>query len=360
MRSYRVPTDRVVPTTEEDKRAWAEQMFQRQPALLELPLILVPEHLFGEPEEFLRHSPVVRGALNEWMAKAKEEDLRLSIERPLIPTSEIYIPNTPIGRRFFNIAKAIGEIPSLEIIPTNPNQAYWLKTLHYYWQAKGVLFAYKLLGVIANPIEEQGVLWRYLPETLLLDLDLDTNIDYSHFKLLVTGEPDIRNWAAAQGIPYRFNNPMALFQEIQKQSFLLLWRSGPMNSELNWPSNAQQRDNISARIRLLQKNPWLSGTRLRPPYRQMELDYLDFLKNVGWYGYWLLDLRQCFDEEQFEETLISRQFFDYIKALKAAKELYVSQFEWRGGQPYKTRATNKVQRVEGVIDPLGYLHWVWA
>src|SRR4028119_678749 len=119
------------------------------------------------------------------MVKAKEEDLRLSIERPLIPTSEIYIPNTPIGRRFFNIAKAIGEIPSLEIIPTNPNQAYWLKTLHYYWQAKGVLFAYKLLGVIANPIEEQGVLWRYLPKTLLLDLDLDTNIDYSHFKLLV-------------------------------------------------------------------------------------------------------------------------------------------------------------------------------
>jgi hypothetical protein len=178
--------------------------------------------------------------------------------------------------------------------------------------------------------------------------------------LLVTGEPDIRNWAAAQGIPYRFNNPIELFQETQKQSFLLLWRSGPLNSELNWPSNAQQRDNISARIRLLEKKPWISGTRLRPPYRQMEQDYLDFLKNVSWYGYWLLDLRECFDEEQFEETLISPLFFDYIKALKAAKELYVSQFEWRGGQPYKTRATNKVQRVEGVIDPLGYLHWVWA
>lgn len=360
MRSYRVPTDRVVPTTEEDKRAWAEQIFQRQPALLELPLILVPEHLLGEPEEFIRHSPVVGAALNEWMVKAKEEDLRLSLERPWIPTSVIYIPNTPIGRRFFNIAKAIGEIPSVEVIPTNPNQAYWLKTLHYFWQAKGVLFAYKLLGVIANPIEEQGVLWRYLPKTLIKDLDLDTNIDVAHFKLLVTGEPDIRKWAAAQGIPYRFKNPMELFQETQKQSFLMLWQIGPMNSELNWPSNAQQRDNISARIRLLEKNPWLQGTRLRPPYPQMEHDYLVFLKNVGWYGYWLLDLRECFDEEQFEEKLISPQFFDYIKALKAGKELYVSQFEWRGGQPYKTRATNKVQRVQGVIDPLGYILWVWA
>jgi hypothetical protein len=117
--------------------------------------------------------------------------------------------------------------------------------------------------VIANPIEEQGVLWRYLPETLIKDLDLDTNIDVAHFKLLVTGEPDIRKWAAAQGIPYRFKNPMALFKETQKQSFLMLWQIGPLNSELNWPSNAQQRDNISARIRLLEKNPWLQGTRLR-------------------------------------------------------------------------------------------------
>ncbi len=360
VRSYKVPTG-LVPTTEEEKRAWAERMFQRQPALLELPLLLVPEHLLDVPEEFIRHSPVVIAALNEWMTKAKEEDLRLSIERPWIPKAEIYIPNTPIGKRFFNIAKALGEIiPSVDIIPKNQNQAYWLKTLHYYWQARGVLFAYKLLGVIPHPIQEQGVLCRYLPETLLKDLDLVTNIDLAHFKLLVRGGRYIRKWVAAQGMDYRFNNPMELFLETQKQSLLMLWQIGSCDSEPNWLSNAQQRDNISARIRLLEKKPWLEQTRMRPPYSQMEQDYLDFLKNVGWYGYWLLDLRDRFDEEQFEEKLLSRQFQDYIKALKAAKELYVSQFDWRGGQPYKTRATNKVQRVEGVIDPLGYILWVWA
>jgi hypothetical protein len=46
------------------------------------------------------------------MTRAKEEDLRLNIERPWIPTAEIYIPHTLMGKRFFKIAKAIGKIPS--------------------------------------------------------------------------------------------------------------------------------------------------------------------------------------------------------------------------------------------------------
>jgi hypothetical protein len=46
--------------------------------------------------------------------------------------------------------------------------------------------------------------------------------------------------------------------------------------------------------------------------------------------------------------------------LKAGKELFVSEFDWRGGQPYKTKTTSKVQRVEGFIDLLGYIRWVWA
>lgn len=359
VRSYKVPTN-LVPTSEQDKRAWAERIFQRQPALLELPLILVPEHLLDVPEEFRRDEAVVVSALNEWMTIAREEDLRLSIERPWIPTAEIYIPNTRIGKRFFNIANALGEIPTLEIIPKNQNQAYWLKTLHYFWQAKGVLCAYKLLGVIANPIEEQGVLCRYLPETLLKNLDLETNIDLACFKLLVKGERYIRKWAAAQGIPYRFNNPMELFQEIQKQNFLMSWKVGLCNSKPDWLSNAQQRDNISARIQLLKKKPWLKSAAMRPPYPEMEQAYLDFLQKVGWGGYWLLVLREHFDEEQLKEKQLSRRFQDYIKALRAGKELYVSEFDWRGGQPYKTRATNKVQRVEGVIDQLGYILWVWA
>ena len=361
VRSYRVLTDRVVPTTEEEKRAWAERIFQREPALLELPLILVPEYFFQMHEEFFQKSPIVIAALNQWMAKAKEDDLRLSIERPWIPTSEIYIPDTPIGRRFFNIANAFGEIiPSLNIIPKNQNQAYWLKTEHYYWQTRGVLLAYKLFGVIPNPIEEQGVLGRYLSKNLIEDLDLLTNIDVAQLRLLVTGERYIKKWTVEKKIPYPFNNALELFREIQKQNFLVLWQLGPMNSEPHWLSKAQQKDNISARIKLLKKKPWLPGNLLRPLYPQMEQDYLEYLENAGWEDKWLLPLRERFDEEQLGEKQLSRRFSDYIKPLKAGKELHVSTFEWRGGQPYKTRATNKVERVEGFIDQLGYILWRWA
>jgi hypothetical protein len=357
--SYKVRTD-LIPTTEQDKRAFAERILQRQPALLELPLILVPEHLLHVPEEFRHHSAVVISALNRWMTRAKEEDLRLNIERPWIPTAEIYIPDTLRGKRFFKIAKAIGKIPTLNVVPKNQNQAYWLLTMRYFWQARGVLFAHKLLGVIPNPIEEQGVLSRYLPSTSLKNLELSTDIDLACFLLLVRGGRYIRNWAATKKIRYPFKSPMALFLKIQRQSFLMSWKVGPDDSELDWLSNAQQRDNISARIRLLKKKPWLESAVMRQPYSEMEQGYLDFLQKVGWYGYWLLALRDHFDEEQFEEKQISGHWQDYINALKAGKELFLDEFHWRGGQPYKTRTTSKVQRVEGFIDLLGYIHWVWA
>ena len=354
---------RVVPTTEQ-KRAWTERRVERQRRLLELPLILVPQHLLQEPEESWQHSPDVIAALNKWMTKATLDDLRLNIERPLIPTSEIYIPNTSKGKKFFKLAKVIGNIiPSANIIPKNQNQAYWLKTLQYYWQARGVLLAYKLFGVIPNPIEEQGVLWRYLPKKLLLDLDLLTNLDYFQIKLLRREEPYIREWAAKEKIPYPFNNVLELFVESKKQSFQMLWQIGPMNSEPNWLPKAQQKSNISKLIRLLGKKPGVPENPLRPSDEQMEQDhqdYLEYLKNADWGDKWLLPLLERFDEEQLTERQLSRNFQHYINALKAGKELYVLDFEWRGGQPYKTRATNKVERIEGFIDPLGYILWCWA
>jgi hypothetical protein len=358
VRSYKVQTD-LIPTTEQDKRAFAEQIFPRPKALLELPLILVPERLLHAPEHVLEQKAVVIAALNEWMTRAKEEDLRLHIERLEIPTAEIYIPHTPIGLKFFNIAKAIGEIPTQAVIPKNQNQAYWLLTLRYFWQARGLLFAHKLLGVIPNPVEAEGVLSRYLTDTNLKDLELITNIDLACFLLLVRGERYLRKRAAEAGIPYPFNSPMELFLEIEKQNFLMVWQLGPGDSELDWLSKAQQRDNISARIRLLKKNPWLESAAMRQPYSEMEQGYLDFLQKVGWYGYWLLVLRDHFDEEQFEEKLISGHWKDYINALKAGKELFVSEFDWRGGQPYKKRTTSKVQRVEGFIDSQKYIQWRW-
>ncbi|HEY9833840.1 MAG TPA: hypothetical protein V6D26_25035 [Stenomitos sp.] len=356
--SYKVRTD-LIPTTEQDKRACAERIFQRQPALLELPLILVPEHLLHIPEEFRQQKAVVISALNRWMTRAKEEDFRLNVERPWIPTAEIYIPDTIRGKRFFKIAKAIGKIPTLDVVPKNQNQAYWLLTLRYFWQARGVLFAHKLLGIIPNPIEEQGILLRYLPETSLKNLELITDIDLACFFLLVRGGRYIREWAATKKIRYPFKSPMDLFLKIQRQSFLMSWKVGPDNSEPAWLSNAQQRDNISARIRLLKKKRWLEPAAMRQPYLEMEQAYLDFLQKSDWYGYWLLALRDHFDEEQFEEKLLSGHWQDYINALKAGKELFVSEFDWRGGQPYKTRTTSQVQRVEGFIDLLGYIHWRW-
>jgi hypothetical protein len=110
LHSYKVRTD-LIPTTEEDKRALAERIFQRPLALLELPLILVPEHLLHVREDVCRQQAVVTAALNEWMTRAKAEDLRLLIERPWIPTAEIYIPNTPLEKDFSTLPKLLEKFP---------------------------------------------------------------------------------------------------------------------------------------------------------------------------------------------------------------------------------------------------------
>lgn len=152
--------------TEEEIRELAERVFEKPKALQELPLILTPEHLFNTPREIRRRLDKIKSALDIWISRAKEDDELLRIERRWIPFVEIYIPNTSEGNRFFTIAKAIGEIPMVAgVIPRNQNQGYWLKTLHYFYQARGVLFAYKLLGVIPNPLDSQGLFNEYLPET---------------------------------------------------------------------------------------------------------------------------------------------------------------------------------------------------
>ncbi len=133
-----------------------------------------------------------------------------------------------------------------------------------------------------------------------------------------------------------------------------------MNTDPNWLSNAQQRDNISALIRLLEKHPWLPGNPLRPPYDEMKQDYLEYLEKAGWKDKWVVPLRKRFDKEQLTRKLLSRRFSDYTQSLKGGKELFVSAFNWRGGQPYKTRATNQVQPVKGVVDRLMYIVLLWA
>lgn len=311
--------------------------------------------------------------LDAWMAGARSKDEQLGIERNRIPYAAVYIPDTPQSPDFFNLAKAIGEVAQPETAPENHNQACWLKTMHYYWQAKGVVLAHKLFGVIPDPLDPGGIFQRYLPTTSVQNLRLETEIELACYRLLCEGEPQIRAWAAAKGLSYPFNTPLDLLLEVLKDQFQILVLLGPLSLDYQPLDKRTQRSHLSERIKLLTDKDWdepdpiqISPTSPKrkkhlPPQKQRQRyevtrgEYLKTLMQIGWYGYWLLALLKPKDQAALKPL-----FQAYLAALRAGKDLFIPDLDWVGGQAYKAKQTSRTSRVEAEIDKDGYIRWHWA
>ncbi len=157
-------------------------LFEREVSkcLLEIPLIQLADIARLKPA-------ATKIILDGWMAEAKASDKQLGIIRDTIPFAPVYIPEQPNSADFFNFALAIGEIPKPQVAPQNHNQACWIKTIQYYWQARGLVLAHRLFGVIPDSLGKEGILSGNLPETTLKTLRLDRDIDLACYRLLVEG-----------------------------------------------------------------------------------------------------------------------------------------------------------------------------
>lgn len=321
-------------------------------ALQEIPLLLSKE----------ANSEAV--SLDAWMQCARQQDQQLGIRRPWIPCLPIHLPQRSQTKNVFRLAQAIAQTARINFLPENHNQACWLKTLQYYQQARGLIIAQQLYpGVLASPLE--NILFDYLPQTSVENLRLQTNIDIACYRLLEKGESIIQDWATSQNISYPFTSPLKLFLEILTEQFQLLWQTGPLDSNVQWLDKHSQRANFSARIHLFSQNPWGETTSSNKsysqptsprnlPYSEAETQYLQFLREIGWSGYWLLALR-----EHIYCDSIAPLSKAYIKALKKAKPLFINELNWRNGQPYQSYSTSQTRPVEAIIDHHGYIHWHW-
>jgi hypothetical protein len=353
---------------EEVIRIWLEiALLKREVSkcLLEIPLIQLADIPLLNPA-------ATNITLDGWMAKAKAEDKQLGIIRSRIPYAAVYIPSAPNSVNFFDLALAIGEIPKSQVASENYNQACWTKTNQYYWQARGLVFAHKVFGVIPDPLGKGGVLSRYLPETSLENLRLDREIDLACYRLLLKGEPYIKTWAAEEGISYPFKSPLELFLQTLKDGFQILLLLGPLNLYHEPLSKRSQRYNLNARIRLLSDKEWddldslegipaspkrkkrVSPEKLRPPYKVAKRQYVRTLKKMGWNGYWLLALLKHKNQEPLKAL-----FEAYLAAFRAGSESFIPDFEWIDGQPYQAKHTSQ-RRAKAEIDRDGYIRWYWA
>lgn len=348
----------VLPSTLSDSelQTLAERFLKRPRTLQELPLILVtPAFLNSLPDQWI-YSPAGKAALQTWLEQARLEDERLRIERRLIPHTPIYLPHTPEGQQFFQLAKAISDIPlNTPIVPKNQNQGLWFKTLHYYWQAKGVVLAHRLLGVIADPLGKDGMLTDRLSNRNLEYLRSSSETEIACFRLLRQGERYIQQWAEDHEVDYPFETPVDLLLQLLREEFRVGWQLGPDNAEKEALSKTQQRNHFSAWVRLLKQLPWLEGTGQRPSYSIVKQEYLQYLDQADWSGYWLLALlpHQC--KQQIEPLWKA-----YIQSLVKSKEHYVDTLDWLKGEPWYRPTSNVHLPVKGSLNLLGYIEWILA
>ena len=340
-----------------DLQILIDQFFEPCPCFKEIFLLLIPPHLLHFPDEFKYSHPLIRSRLQNCLERSRQEDELYRVERRFIPHVPIYLPDNPKGRQFVRIAQAIASIPNeLNAIPKNEAQGYWLRTIRQFWQARGVVLAYKLTGIIPNPIGKGGVLYPHLSESIAQEIHLLTEIDLALFKLLVRGQRIIKRWSLRHYKQYPFQQPLDLFLEIFSESLQYYWESRPMNIGSIWETRQDQRAEIKDQIFVLEEMIWVEqpfgkSDRLK---RKCQ-DYIDYLQQAGWSGRWILALRShpSVPYHPHFDTAI----YEWVKAIQHGQDLFVDLINWRGGQPYQKVSTNNPKLLKKYQALLGNLLW---
>jgi hypothetical protein len=339
-----------------EQRDWIARHFTCPPALQEIPLLLVPQRHILLPKEHLQTRSEIISALKAWQQLARQDDMRLLIRRPWIPFVEAYFPDTEAGRETYQIAKDIGAIPrQCGIVPTNQNQRFWLKTIHYLWQAQGLLFAQKL-SKLSNDLLQENIdrLRQYLSEQSFKNAVHIAETDFALYQAIIENFEYLKTNSFDRRQQQTFSTPWLLFKAIQKEICQTGWKIGPAGSDINGVSQDQQKEYLHTKSYLIENKPWLEGKQvqkgLRRPYQEDEAAFTAYLKQGGLYGQIILALRSKPHSAELE---------NYAKSIRQRKDAYLNDLQWRNGQPYKYKVTSSPQPVEGDVDFCGYIRWYW-
>lgn len=354
--TYSIPAFEFEALNPFEQRVWLAKRVKCPPALQEIPLLLVPQKQLSLSRELHEKYPEIIAALTKWQQLAWRDDARLFIRRHWIPFVEAYLPDTEDGRETYQIAKEMGAIPrQCDIIPTNQNQRFWLKTLHYLWQVIGLLFAQQLSKLPQDLLQENiDRLHQYLPEPSLNNAVHIAASDWALYQAIEKNFEYLQNHSFDEMQRTTFSTPWSLFKAIQIESFQTGWEIGPAGSEINGVSQDQQREYLHTKSYLIENRPWLEGKQvkkgLRRPYREAEKAFINYLEEDGLYGQIILSLRSKPHSAELE---------DYAKSIRKHKDAYLDDCQWRNGQPYIYKVTSSPQPVEAKVNAYGSIQWCW-
>jgi len=337
----------------EDGSLKSSEYFQEMPLVLVNQALLESSYMFEDCRYELRKRPDTRKQINEWLQEAKEEDERLFIERKHIAFSELYLPRTEEGKHFYRIAREYGKIPrdSYSAIPRTPEMACWLKTLCCFYQSRAIALAHRLHGVISDPLSHpDSHLARILTELTRHNISICTDGTVAWFRLLEAGWPYLED-----SMPASITTAEQLFLEVERHDFESAWQRGPGNPDVPWVSKDNQRYALSDYRRLFCYKPWDNhGNSRRSSFKEEIKRFRTALSKDGLPGHVRLILM---DHHQ----KLKDNFSQYELSLNSkAQDVYIDDFYWRLGKPFKQEKTSRSMQVKAVQHPFGYLEWIWA
>lgn len=221
--------------------------------------------------------------------------------------------------------------------------------------------------VSVEKFRSRGIFCRYLPYPSVRNLIRSAETNLARYRLIETGFSLIKTKAEAEKRCFAFNNPSELFLEVLKEEFETGWFLGPLDTDHQWQTKHIQRENIRARIRILKDQDWYndsqveSQSELRPrklSYDEAKKQYLDYLKESDWSGYWLYVLYE--QNISHVNSQVDSLWTNYLDAFSKGQKTFIHDLDWRNGEAYKSYTTSKSRRVNAQFDGQGYIHWVWA
>ena len=254
----------------------------------------------------------------------------------------------------------------------------------------------------------KGIFCRYLPYRSLKNLIRNTQINLARYRLIEVGFCLIKATAEAEGRSFNFSNHIELFLQILQDEFQTAWLLNPINDGYQWASKKLQIENLTAKVRILEDKYWdtdnlaTRGEFNSFRFKELSFDseakpqYLSYLKASDWSGYWLYifynfyvrllkknngsvdrlnelskHYTQLSEENQWSSKPVSEippehhsgyiyiLWRNYLKTYKKNQHIFIREFDWLAGKPFRFRTTNNRQTVKAEIDYRGYIYWVW-
>ncbi|NEQ29865.1 MAG: hypothetical protein F6K04_02490 [Leptolyngbya sp. SIO4C5] len=284
--------------------------------------------------------------------RAEKADRALGVQRNRIPLQHIEIPDHPEAPRFLHLAAKIEKIAhSIPVNFESKDAAVWMRCVQCYWNAKAYALAYRICPLsMPDPLAEGGPIQQHLlPPIALRNLRLDIDADENWYRLVMAGEPYVRQWAEKNGHKYTFSTAEELFLETLKIGFETDLTEGILCPDSpNW-TRKQKRDHYRQWLQFL--NDHFNGA-------SKEAKFEAILMTMSWKGYALSALRPLKLQKPFD-----RLWQRYIKTLRPLIRFQDTAIYWQDAEPYQSdtsssgRRTRQRMKIRSEVTDEG--HFIW-